>query len=319
MLWLPYDVTEEEKNRVASEIKTNLNTSYNNGLGWADGLALYLNNLCQQFTHVDTNAMANAVLDLKQDVVTELGLGARDQWTDIGKMLQRWQGEGATQFFLFHENYNDALALFTVMSAQITGGFAAATGIIHGTQEAAMAYVESVRAALEIMLAFWVECGLKTPPNPGGADVDIANILAIAADVWKLLRLIPAVKTATEGVNTGIEAIKGLTSLVGHIATGDSTPDLHIEPATFEDWTANGLYQAITKHVYEKIYLKYDEAMDDLYNGETVANVEHADEIPFRAKAVEDAMLDLQGDRNEWELPSVPAKNLNENGAPYGY
>lgn len=318
LVWLPFDVTEEEKNRVASEIKTNLTTSYNNGVGWADGLALYLDNLCQQFSHVDTAAMANAVLDLKQEVVTELGLGARDDWTGIGGMLDDWDGAAGNQFFSFHENYNDALALFAVMSAQITGGFAAGTAVIHGTQEGAMKYVESVRAALEIMLAFWVECGLTTPPNPD-ASVDIPKILAIAGDVWSLLRLIPAVGTATEGANKVVDAIKALSSLAGNIATGDSKPELHIEPAKFTDWTANGLYEAITKHVHEEIYLKYDEAMSDLYNGETVPNVENADEIPFRGKNVEDAMLRLQGDRNEWELPEVPAQSLRDSDDPYGY
>lgn len=319
MVWLPYDATEAEKERIDNEVKANLNTSYNNGVGWADGLALYLNNLCQQFSHVDTGAMADAVLNISQDVVSELGYGARDQWTDIGKMLQRWQGEGATQFFLFHENYGSALELFTVMAAQITGGFSAATAIIHGTQEAAMTYVESVRAALEIMLGLWVETGLRLPPPDAGADVDIANILAIAGDVWTLLRLIPPVKVATEGANTAVDAIKALTSLVGHISKGDSKPELHIEPYEFTDWTANGLYQAITKQVYEEIYLKYDEAMSDLHNGETVANVEDADEIPFRAKTIEDAMEELQGARNEWDLPEVAPENLNTNGAPYGY
>lgn len=319
-LWLPYDVSDAEVEQVESEIKTNLTTAYNNGLGWADGLALYLDNLCQQFTHVDVSAMANAVLDIKQEVVTELGLGARDDWAGIGKMLERWNGQGATSFYGFYENYDDALELFTVMSAQICGGFAACTGLIHGTQEAAMKYVESVRAAIEIMAAFWVECGLTTPPsNPGDAEVDIANILAIAGDIWALLRLIPSVKKATEGVNTAVDAIKHLTSLVGHISTGDSTPELHIEPAKFDDWTANGLYQAITKHAYEDIYQKYDQAMDDFHNGEIDADVENADEIPFRAKTLEDAMLELQGARNEWELPTVPPGNLNQGQPPAGY
>lgn len=315
---IPFDATEEEKSRIDREVKANLETSYNNGLGWADGLAMYMNGQCQQFSHVDVDAMASAVLDLMTNVTEELEYGARQQWTDIGKMLETWRSQAATQFFLFHENYSSALSLFAVMSAQVGGGFAAATAVIHGTQEAAMKFVESVREALEAMLAFWVECGLTTPPDPD-FDIDVGKILAIAGDVWTLLRLIPPVKAATEGIDTVVTAVTAVKSLVEHAGGGGGAVDTHPEPHRFKDWSANGLYTEIGDLLHQEIYLKYVEALDDLHHGDTVPNVENADEIPFRAGSVEDAMEEMQGDRNEWELPDVPAKPLNGGNAPYGY
>lgn len=314
---IPFDATEEEKSRIDREVKANLETSYKNGLNWADGLAMNMNELCGQFSHVDVDAMAVAVLDLMDNVTAELAIGARQQWTDIGKMLQRWQGEGATAFYLFHENYASAISQFAQMSAQVGAGFAGATAVIHGTQEIAMKFVASVREALEGMLGLWVECGLTTPPNPS-YDIDVGRIMEVAGGVWKLIRLIPPVAAATEGVNTAVEAVGAIKDMVGP-AAGGGTVDTHPEPHAFKDWSANALYSEITQLLHQDIYLKYVEAMDHLYNGQAMPNVDDADQIPFRAQKVEQAMEAMQGSRGEWELPAVPPKSLNENGAPYGY
>lgn len=314
---IPYDATEEEKSRIDREVKANLETSYRNGLDWAEGLAMYMNDICAQFSHVDVDAMAGAVLDLMDNVITELDLSARQQWTSIGKMLELWRGEGATAFFVFHENYAGALRQFAHMSTQIGAGFAGATAVIHGTQETAMNFVESVREALEGMLALWVECGLTTPPNPS-YDIDVGRIMEIAAGVWKLIRFIPPVQAATEAANTAVEGVDTIRKMVGDAAGGGAV-ETHPEPHAFTDWSANALYGEITQLLHDDIYLKYVEAMDHLYNGEAIPNVDDADEIPFRAKNVEQKMKEMQGSRDEWELPMIPPKSLNQNGAPYGH
>lgn len=316
IVWMPFDATEEEKDKVDSEVKANLTTAYNNGLNWADGMAMYMNEICAQFSHVDVEAMANAVLDLSTNVIEELDLGARDQWTEIGSYLTSWQGGAATQFFLFHNSYGSALSQFAVMSGQIGGGFAAATAMIHGTQEAAMKFAESARESLEVMLAFWVEVGLRTPPDPN-FDIDVPKILKIAEDVWTLARLIPPVKAATEGINVAVDAVKAITSLVGTIAGGGGTPELHVEPYRFKDWSANGLYSGVTTQFHDEIYVKYVEAMDQLHAPTGGADPSDPGNVPFSARSIENHMLELQGDRNEWELAAVPPENLNGGNAPY--
>lgn len=315
---LPYDATQAEKDRIDREVKANLTTAYENGIGWADGLAMYLNEVCAQFSHVDVDAMAGAVLDLCTQVTEELANGARQEWTGIGKMLEKWRGEGATAFFNFHNSYASALDLFAVMSAQIGAGFAGGTAIVAATQQTAMTLVESIREALETMLAFWVECGLTTPPDPGSYDVDLGKIASVAKAVWSLLRLIPPVKTATESVNTAIEAVGHVRTIVEQFA-GTGEPEVFIEPYAFKNWSANELYTEITDLLHNEVYLKYVEAMDTLHTSDTQADPSDADNVPFSASRVEEQMLELQGARDEWELDPVPPGSLNENGAPYGY
>jgi hypothetical protein len=315
---MPFDATEDEKQKVKSEILANLDTAYENGIGWADGIARYLMDTSIQFTKVDTAAMANAVLDISKDVVSELELGAQHEWSGIGKMLERWRGAAATDFYEFHANYSSTLTKFALMSAHVAAGYAAGCALIHGTQEGAFKFVESVRQALDDLLQIWTFTGLKKP-EPSSLEVDIPKILAIATDVWTLVRLIPPVKAATEGANVVIDATKALTSLVGNIAGESSSPDVHIEPYQFKDWSANSMYTVITDKMYKDIYLEYDKAMDNLHNGSAPADVEDADNVEFRGKDIEDMMLELQGDRDEWELPAVPAQNLDGENGGYGY
>jgi len=317
-VWVPFDATQSELDTIDEQVRTNLTTAYENGIGWADGMALDMNETCQQFSHPDTASMAKSVRDMMTNVVEELELGAKDAWTDIGKYVGMWRGEAATAFFNFHTNYNDALSLFAHMGVQLGAGFAGATAVIHGTQETAMKFVESVREALEGMLWLWTEVGLQQPPEPS-LDIDVGKILKIADGVWSLLQLIPPVAAATKGVNTAVQGIKTVNSIV-QAAGGGGEVDIHPEPYAFTDWTANGLYTKIFDVLYEEIYQKYVEAMDDLHVGGGPANPEDADAVPFSSKAVEQHMLELQGPRNEWELEPVSPGNLNggDNKVPYG-
>jgi hypothetical protein len=309
---MPFNATESQIEAVKNEIKANLDTSWNNGPTWSDGIYEYVNDVSRQFVKPDVEAMAGAVHDIAANVVEELTYAINDDWAGLQYLLDDWHGQGAGAFTEFYANFNDVLARFGLMSGHVAVGLAAGTRIINGYQQAAWEFVDSVRNGLKTQLGLWVEVGGK-PPAGFEFPAWIADALKIAEPIYDVLKLLPPVKAASAPLDAAITVAKSATKLIGMLPQGKESA----REITFDKTTADGIYQQVTNTLHQKFFLEYDKAMQDVQSPGGGVDVDNSSDAGYSAQRVENEMLDLQGALDQWELPEVPPGSLAGSGDTY--
>mgnify|MGYP003334005321 CR=1 FL=1 len=301
----------------AKEVQANMDLAWRGGAAWASGVASYLIEVAARFMDPDVDTMAGAVLGMQKDVVTELDAGARDNWADIGDLLGNWHGESKHAFYGFYTGYSSALDIFSVVTAQANAGFAAATALINGTQAGALKFVESIRHGLVDLLLAWYDTG-RPPVEPAKTPPWVADVLKIGGDVYALLGHVPVVKDVKSQVDNVVKIGDSVSKLVTDVAdvAGIDLPELESKDIVVQ--TADQVYTGVTETLFKRYYQAYVEAMDTMYDGGVSADVDDADNVPFRASAVRDIMKDLQR-RNDWYLPEVSPGSLYSAGDPYRF
>jgi hypothetical protein len=295
---------------LAKQIRDGADQAWHNGASWASGIGDYLYSLCAQFVRPDVPALAGGIQDLQGQVVQKLDLEARDDWANIGALLDGWHGDAAYAFKTFYANYNDTLAQLAALSAYVTAGFAAGTHVINSTQHGVIKYAESVRTALEDQLAYWRNGA--PPKNPPETPGWVITMTEVSKDAYSLLDHVPVASTVKGYVDKAVSIGSSLKAIAEDVGIDVEPPH---EDRPFEAHSADELYQAVTTTLDVDYYQAYDTAMNQLYSGGPV-DPDQADQVPFSAQAVEGLLNDIKG-RYDWGLPTVTDESLYEDGATY--
>ena len=295
---------------LAKEIRDGADQAWRNGASWATGIGDYLTSLCAQFVRPEVPALASGIQDLQSQVVQKLDINARDDWANIGALLDGWRGDAAYSYKTFYNNYNDTLAQLAALTAYVTAGFAAGTHIINSTQHGVIAYAESVRTAVQDQLDQWRNGAppKNPPPTPGW----VITMTEVSKDAYGLLDHVPVASTVKGYVDKAVSIGSSLKAIAEDVGLDVEPPH---EERPFEAHSADDLYQAITTTLDVDYYQAYDTAMNELQGGGPV-DPDNADEVPFSGQAVQ-SLLDSIKERYDWGLPTVTDESLYGDGNAY--
>lgn len=295
-------------------VQESMDASWHIGDSWSVGTADYARSVCDQFTKPSVTAMVTAMDEMQALVVDRLAIGAVDDWAQLGALNTRWTGDGARAFNTFYENFNDVLHNFAIFSAYVNWGACVTTGIIDGTQQGAMRFVKDIRDNLVKQLEAWARAGRKSS-NVETLPPWVADIAKIA---WDLFGMIPVAgelaeaKKLVEDVKKGITAVKDAQKAAGQNLPKKETP-LKVQ-------TADEIYQALTKTLYNDYYREYDKALDSVHSTGVSqpgapAPGSQAGRVFSGSRVLE--LMDEVKRRRDWQLPEVPPGSLKGPGDRY--
>ena len=170
----------QDKAEFGRQINERCETSFTNGVSWANGIGDYLNDMCADLIRPDAGTLQTSVQAFRDSMV-EVEASLPVQWTDLD--FNSWIGESSDEcqgaVDNLHAFVRDQYLTYYAHSFSLYGG---ACALAIGAQQGLVRAMEDVRDGIKANLQAWQNLGAP-PFDVGPVDPQVVEISGIVTKI----------------------------------------------------------------------------------------------------------------------------------------